>query len=294
MYLSARYKWKARSIIQDNSFIQQTHTRVYIQWYLSISDRLSARLRADEELIRIMTKAVNELGLEWSPLRSHLAAGWTSVFSWGAIKPPTKARTPPKFIQAHDIVASPPTCLASVIQLQFLSHLLTALMKKDKRTCLLWMSLWPHISARPQLSDRRRGRVIHPSRAELHLHSLDAPTRRVDKLLQRCTLWLCSRSSNPRCSPVRKPVWMQLHSGTWGAWQTWLYAPPSRCPSHRAFDVETRRSKSEISKRNVLGYYRNLCSLRYGNESALETRCSTRSHISGNQGYDSDRVRSFD
>ncbi len=27
----------------------------------------NARLRADEELIRIMTKAVNELGLEWSP-----------------------------------------------------------------------------------------------------------------------------------------------------------------------------------------------------------------------------------
>ncbi len=26
-----------------------------------------ARLRADDELIRVMTKAVNELGLEWSP-----------------------------------------------------------------------------------------------------------------------------------------------------------------------------------------------------------------------------------
>ncbi len=27
----------------------------------------SARLKADDELIRVMTKAVNELGLEWSP-----------------------------------------------------------------------------------------------------------------------------------------------------------------------------------------------------------------------------------
>ncbi len=30
---------------------------------------------ADEDLIRIMTKAVNELGLEWSPLRSHPVGG---------------------------------------------------------------------------------------------------------------------------------------------------------------------------------------------------------------------------
>ncbi len=39
------------------------------------------------------------------------------------------------------------------------------------------MSLWPHISASPQLLDGRRGRATHPSRAEPHLHSLDAPTR---------------------------------------------------------------------------------------------------------------------
>ncbi len=55
-----------------------------------------------------MTKAVNELGLEWSPLRNHLAAGWTSVFSRGAIKPPANARPPsfPKFIRAHDMSSS--------------------------------------------------------------------------------------------------------------------------------------------------------------------------------------------
>ncbi len=49
-----------------------------------------------------------------------------------------------------------------------------------------------------------------------------------------CTRWtrlrLCFRSSRPRCSPVIKPFWMQLHSGTWGAWQTWpcasLKPPP--------------------------------------------------------------------
>ncbi len=207
---------------------------------LPSSSSRNARLRADEELIHIMTKAVNELGLEWSPLRSHLAAGWTSIFSWGAIKPSANAHPPssPKFIWAHDIVAHPPTPLASVLLLQLLSHLLTALKKKDMSTCLLWMSLWPHISARPPLLNGRRGRAIRPSRIESHLHSLDAPTRRLDKWLQCWTLWLCSRSSRPRCSPVRKPVWMQLHPRTWGARQTLLYVPPKPLPGHRAFDVQ--------------------------------------------------------
>ncbi len=64
-----------------------------------------------------MTKAVNELSVEWSLLRSRLAAGWTSVFSRGAIKPPANVRPPssPKFIRAHDMVA----CLPLVWQLSF-------------------------------------------------------------------------------------------------------------------------------------------------------------------------------
>ncbi len=65
-----------------------------------LSSSHNARLRADEELICIMTKAVNELGLEWSPLRSHLAAGRTSVFSRGAIKPP-RQRSSPFFPEVH-------------------------------------------------------------------------------------------------------------------------------------------------------------------------------------------------
>ncbi len=80
--------------------------------------------------------------------------------------------------QAHTrYCGMPPTCLASASAA--LSHLLTALKKKDTSTCLFWMSLWPHISARPQLLDGRRGRAIRPSCAEPHLHSLDVPTRRL-------------------------------------------------------------------------------------------------------------------
>ncbi len=60
------------------------------------------------------------------------------------------------------------------------------------------MSLWLHISAHPQLSNGRRGQAIRPSRAVPHLHLIDAPTRRQDKRLQRCSLWLCSMSSRSR------------------------------------------------------------------------------------------------
>ncbi len=62
---------------------------------------------------------------------------------------------------------------------------------------------------------------IRPSRAKPNLHSLDAPTRWLDNWLWCCILWLCFRSAMPRCSLVRKPVWMQLHSPCmWAeAWQ---------------------------------------------------------------------------
>ncbi len=111
--------------------------------------------------------------------RSHLVAGWTSGFSRGAIRPSVNAHPPsyPKFMTSSQNRGAPPTHLASVLLLPLLSHRLMALKRKDTRTCLLWMSLWPHISAHPQLSDGRRGRAIRPSCAEPHLHSLDAPTR---------------------------------------------------------------------------------------------------------------------
>ncbi len=59
------------------------------------------------------------------------------------------------------------------------------------------------------LSDGRQGPAIRPSRVKPLLYSLDAPTWWLDKRLQCFTQWLCSRSSRPRCSPMRKPVWIQ-------------------------------------------------------------------------------------
>ncbi len=149
-------------------------------------------------------------------LRSHLAAGWTSGFSQGAIKPLANARPPSSLKSMTSSLNrdTPPTYLASALLPPLPSHQLTALKRKDMSACPHWMSLCPCIPARQRLSDGRRGRATRPSRAEPRLHSLDAPTRRLDKRPLHCTLWLCSRSSRPRCSPVRRPVWMQLHSGT--------------------------------------------------------------------------------
>ncbi len=105
----------------------------------SITSSSSRNAGADEELICIITKAINELWLKWSPLRSHLAAGWTSVFSWGAIKAPRQPSSPffPEVHTRSRYYGMPPTHVSSVLLLQLLSHQLTALKKKDTSTCRL-------------------------------------------------------------------------------------------------------------------------------------------------------------
>ncbi len=182
---------------------------------LPSSSSHNARLRAHPHHEKGCQMSSGSNGPRWGAISQQAGR----VFSHGALSSPLPTHFPEVHTSSR-YYGTPPTCLASVLLLQLLSHLLTALKKKDTSTCLFWMSLWLHISARPQLSDGRRGQAIRPSRAEPHL----------DNWLQRCTLWLCSRSSRPRCSLVRKPVWMQLHSGIWGARQTWFYAPPKPPP----------------------------------------------------------------
>ncbi len=55
-------------------------------------------------------------------LRSHLAAGWTSGFLWGAIKPSAIVRPPssPKFMTSSRNCGTPPTHLAPVLLLPLL------------------------------------------------------------------------------------------------------------------------------------------------------------------------------
>ncbi len=129
-----------------------------------------------------MTKAVNELGLEWSPPEEPSRSRLDDCFFYrGAIRLSANARpsSSPKCTTSSRNLGARPIRLASAPLLQPLSLPLKVLKRKDG--C--------------RLSDGRRGRHIHPSRAELHLHSLDAPTQQLDRLLQRCTRWLCFRFS---------------------------------------------------------------------------------------------------
>ncbi len=97
------------------------------------------------------------------------------VSSGAASGSPTNARPPssPKYTTSSRNRGAPPTRLTSVFLLQLVSHPLTALNKRDTSTCLLWMSLWPHISARPQLSDGKRVRAIQAVQSHI------------------CTRWMC-------------------------------------------------------------------------------------------------------
>ncbi len=120
-----------------------------------------------------MTKAVNELGLEWSPpeepSRSRLEE-WFLPGRHQAFRQCSSLFFP----EVHDEFTKSwcaPTRLASALLLQVLSNPLMALQIKYTSTYLLWKNMWPHISARPQLSDGRRGRATRPSCAEAHLHS---------------------------------------------------------------------------------------------------------------------------
>ncbi len=100
------------------------------------------------------------------------------------------------------------------------------------------MSPWPCISARPRLSDRKRGRAIRPSRAETLLHSLDMPTRRLE-WLRCCTLLLCFRSSRPvdaRQCPHQAGLDVASHRDLRRATDPTRHQ--SHRPSHRAVDVQ--------------------------------------------------------
>ncbi len=68
---------------------------------LPSSASCNARLRADEELIRIMTKAVNELELEWSPPEEPSRSRLDEWFLQGCHQT-LRQRLSPFFPEVHD------------------------------------------------------------------------------------------------------------------------------------------------------------------------------------------------
>ncbi len=97
--------------------------------------------------------------VSWQRLsqKSHLAAGWMSGFSRGAIKPPANAHPPssPKSTMSSLNRSMPPTRLVSVHLPPLPSPQLPALKRRDTSACPLSMSLWPCISASATVSAER-------------------------------------------------------------------------------------------------------------------------------------------
>ncbi len=198
----------------------------------------SARLKADDEVIRVMTKAVNELGLE--PSRSRLDKCFLPGYHQ-ALRQRSSPFFPKICMTSSRNLGACPIHLASAPLLQPLSLPLMALKRKDTSICLLWMSPWPHISARPWLSDGRRGRHIHPSHAELHLDGCASGFSSQDARQWGCRSGFCLTQGPEKCngpgsayrhSPKRldalcpaSSCWSANHGSRWRRWKRRIKFP---------------------------------------------------------------------
>ncbi len=175
---------------------------------LPSSSSRSARLRdQDEEIIRVMTKTVNELGPNGLSIRSHLAAFWTSVFLRGAIKPPANAcpSSSPKFMTSSRYRCMPPTRIRPSATAA-LTSVDGAEEKGYERLPPLDESMAAHLCLPTAIG--WKARASNPSN------------------LCICARWthlLCGWTSRfgvalyifqAKMLALMKPVWMQLHSGT--------------------------------------------------------------------------------
>ncbi len=149
----------------------------------------AAKAGMDAKLFRVLSKAVEELGLELSPPEEPSRSRLDEWFLPGRRQAP-QHRPSPFFPEVHDELGAPLTLPASVLPLHPPSPQLTALMK----------SQWLHISAHPLPSAGRRRPVTRPSHAGPLQHSLDAPMLQLDRRLRHSTLWWFSRSIRPSSS----------------------------------------------------------------------------------------------
>ncbi len=105
------------------------------------------QMKSSSKAVKGCQRALARMVSAWGTI-SHQAG---RVVFTGTIRLSANALTPSslKFTTSSQNHGARPIRLTSVPLLQSLTHPLTALKKKDTRICLLWMSPWPHISARP-------------------------------------------------------------------------------------------------------------------------------------------------
>ncbi len=162
----------------------------------------AAKAGMDAELFRVLSKAVEELGLEWSPPEEPSRSRLDEWFLPGRRQAPQQ-RPSPFFPEVHDELTRSWRSPYSARLRTSASSALTTIdgaEERDMRGCLNWMSQWLHISAHPLPSAGRRRPVTRPSHAGPLQRSLDAPTLQLDRRLRRSTLWQFSWSIRPSSS----------------------------------------------------------------------------------------------
>ncbi len=163
-------------------------------------------------------------------LRNYLAAGWTSGFFRGAIRLSANARPP-----------SYPKCTSSQNRgNRYSSHIrpsasvaLTSVDGAEEKGYEHLPPLDESVAAHlcPPTAIGCKARAIHPSK----------PCRATSSLAGRAYLAAGQAASalhsiavlqvfQAKMLSMRKPVWIQPLSGTWGARQTWLHVPPKPPP----------------------------------------------------------------
>ncbi len=167
----------------------------------------------DADLFHVLSNAVEELGLEWSPPDET----WMNGSCRGAAKPLANEL---RHSSQWSTTRSPnfgmhPTRTAYVPLLPPPSLRSTVRKKKDTTACLPWMSQWPPISALPGPLAGRQKPPTRPNRVERLQLLLDEPIHRLDKRPQHFTPWRsckCSRMSLTRTPQLLKsctvrPTW---------------------------------------------------------------------------------------
>lgn len=119
----------------------------------------------DTELYRVLSKALEELGMEWSPPEEPTRSRSESDSSRGTVRPLDNEL---HHSSRRSTMRSPSLGLSLTLptfvpRLHPPSRLSTVLMKRGTRNCLSWMSQWPCISACPRPPAGRQRPPTRPS-----------------------------------------------------------------------------------------------------------------------------------
>ncbi len=162
----------------------------------------AAKARMDAELFRVLSKAVEKLGLEWSPPEEPSRSRLDEWFLPGRRQAPQQ-RPSPFFPEVHDELTrswrSPYSARLRTSASSTLTTVDGAEEKGYERMPQLDESVAAHLC--PPTAICWKAKASHPSKPCKPLQrSLDAPTLQLDRRLRRSTPWRFSRSIRPSSS----------------------------------------------------------------------------------------------